>query len=104
MQHATQKVPGLVHRDLKPANILVSHEQIAKVTDFGLVRSLDQLDVPAIPIDDSRQDFYVSPSDRITRFGAVVGTAQYMSPNNASPEKSMSAATSTLSVVSCTRC
>ncbi|HRL14421.1 MAG TPA: protein kinase, partial [Aggregatilineales bacterium] len=33
MQHATQKVPGLVHRDLKPANIIVTHDGIAKVTD-----------------------------------------------------------------------
>ena len=37
MQHAVQKIPGLVHRDLKPANILVDSRARAMVTDFGLV-------------------------------------------------------------------
>ena len=74
MQHATRRVPGLVHRDLKPANILVTHDGIAKVTDFGLVRSLD--------VQETLIDVEVEsdPSERLTRVGAILGTAPYMSP------------------------
>ncbi len=84
MQHATQRVPGLVHRDLKPANILVTHDGIAKVTDFGLVRSLDLADVAAIEIEKAiaRGD-----DERLTRVGAVIGTAPYLSPEQASGGK-----------------
>jgi serine/threonine-protein kinase len=46
MRHAVEKVPGLVHRDLKPANILISHDEVAKVTDFGLVRSIADGSLP----------------------------------------------------------
>ena len=79
MQHATRKVPGLVHRDLKPANILVTHDRIAKVTDFGLVRSLELDDIPVAREELLNQD-NVGYSVPLTRVGAVVGTAPYMSP------------------------
>lgn len=80
MQHATRKVPGLVHRDLKPANILVTHDGIAKVTDFGLVRSVEVEDGPDSSAEPEHASVANSASDRLTRVGAVVGTAAYMSP------------------------
>ena len=58
---------GIVHRDLKPANVLIAADGTLKVTDFGLVKRLE---------DDSSQ----------TRTGSILGTPSYMSPEQAKGE------------------
>jgi len=68
---------GIIHRDLKPANVKVTPEGEVKVLDFGLARALhDQA---------SKADLSHSPTitDEMTRPGVVLGTAAYMSPEQA---------------------
>src|SRR5262245_4005584 len=68
----------IVHRDLKPANIKVRRDGVVKVLDFGLAKGPDpDGDASAL-----RHDATVSLSD-VTRPGAVIGTAAYMSPEQA---------------------
>ncbi|MBS0263216.1 MAG: protein kinase [Planctomycetes bacterium] len=69
LQHAHQK--GVIHRDLKPGNVLVSvsgGRAIPKVIDFGVAKAIGQ------PL---------TPADSTTAFGMVVGTPEYMSPEQA---------------------
>ena len=54
---------GVIHRDVKPANIMVSDDGEVKITDFGVSYSTNQ--------------------EQITQDGMVVGTAQYISPEQA---------------------
>jgi serine/threonine protein kinase len=70
IQHAHQK--GIIHRDIKPSNVLVAmydDRPVPKVIDFGVAKAAGQ-----------------SLTDRtlMTGFGAVVGTPEYMSPEQAS--------------------
>jgi Tol biopolymer transport system component len=68
---------GIVHRDLKPANVKVTNDDAVKVLDFGLAKAIEG---DAASID-------VSSSPTITRMatqaGVLLGTAAYMSPEQA---------------------
>jgi predicted Ser/Thr protein kinase len=54
---------GIIHRDLKPANILRTHDGVVKLTDFGIAKVFAQ--------------------SHLTATGGVVGTAEYLSPEQA---------------------
>ncbi len=54
---------GVVHRDVKPGNLLVSDTEVVKLADFGIARATDQ--------------------SSITQVGSVLGTAAYLSPEQA---------------------
>jgi serine/threonine protein kinase/Tfp pilus assembly protein PilF len=67
---------GIVHRDLKPENIMIRRDRIVKVLDFGLAKLIEKKEIVSDAEAETRALVKTNP-------GVVMGTAAYMSPEEA---------------------
>jgi len=72
---------GVIHRDLKPANVKVTPEGKVKILDFGLAKAFEE-ETPDTDISQSP-----TLTEEMTRAGVILGTAAYMSPEQAKGEE-----------------
>ena len=77
---------GIIHRDIKPGNVMLTPSGDVKVMDFGIARAMSDA------------------ANSMTQTAAVVGTAQYLSPEQARGERSTRAPTSTPPAACSTSC